>query len=263
MKNDLLESVMEFLENLYPLSDAMTWDHVGLQIGDPKQKVQKIITTLDVTPNLVDYAIKNNFDTIVSHHPLLFHPIQVLDLSDARNQMYQKIINHQINVYSMHTNFDVGKNGMNDWLAELIGLKNIEGICPVKTTSGTLLMGRMGDTTLEIEAIIEIFKHELGLKMIKLLDNGKSFKKIGILGGAGAEFIEPAFKSGVDLFITGDVKYHDFLDAQIANYAVLDVGHVAEKIFARQMANLLQENFDFTIEANTLDEMEIPGLENK
>lgn len=263
MSGILMSDLMDFLEVNYPLSDAMTWDHVGLQIGQPSKEIKNIFTTLDVTPEVVDYAIQNNFDTIVSHHPLLFHPIKSLDFSVLRNQMYQKIINHGFNIYSMHTNVDVGEPGMNDWLAELLELENVAQICSVKTCQGTKMMGRMGETKLQIDEIIAIFKDKLKINVIKYLDNGKEINKIGILGGAGAEFIEAAFNAGVDLFITGDVKYHDFLDSQISHYAVLDVGHVVEKIFAGKIAELIRNNLDVNVEANLLTEMEIRGLEEK
>ncbi|BDR56500.1 Nif3-like dinuclear metal center hexameric protein [Xylocopilactobacillus apis] len=258
-----LSNLMDFLEEKYPLNDAMTWDHVGLQIGDPTRVVKKVFTTLDVTPSVVDHAVKNGFDTIVSHHPLLFHSIQSMNLTIPRNEMYQKIIKNNLNVYSMHTNFDVGTNGMNDGLAEMLGLTNVEGICPVKTKQGVKSIGRMGDTQLTVDEIVEKFKSRLKIKMIRLLSNYKPVRKVGIVGGAGAEFITPAFNSGVDLFITGDVKYHDFLDAQIAGYAVLDVGHVAEKIFAERMAIMINKNLNLTVEANDLDKMEILYLEDK
>lgn len=263
MSKIVLSDLMFFLESNYPLIDAMSWDNVGLQIGSPEKKVQKILTTLDVTPRVVDYANDNNFDTIISHHPLFFHSLKSFDLSIPRNQMIKKIIKFDINVYSMHTNFDVGLNGMNDLLANIVNLSNVSGICPVKTNNGEKMIGRMGNTSLNIEEIVDLFKEKLQLKTIKYLNSGRSIQKVGIVGGAGAEFIENAFESGVDLFITGDIKYHDFLDAQISQYSLVDIGHVAEKVFAPKIANLISENFDLYIKSISYRDMEIPEMEEK
>lgn len=264
MKKIFLSDIIKFLTKKYPLENATTWDHPGLQIGNPDQEVKKILTTLDVTPQLVQTAVANNIDTIISHHPLIFHPIKTIDLSHPRSQMNAELIKHNINVFSIHTNFDDGEPGMNDFLAELLNLKNVTKICPGKTINGINYFGRMGETNKSINELIKIFRDKLKIKMIKFLDNGRQIKKVGIIGGAGASGIKPAFESGADLFITGDVKHHDFLEAQISHYAVLDVGHVVEKIFALKMVPIIQQEFPtLTVKSNKLSAMEIPNLEDK
>lgn len=264
MNKILFSDLISFLNQKYPVEDAAPWDHVGLQIGNPHQEVKRVLTTLDVTPEVVNFAIANHFDTIISHHPLLFQALQTIDLSQPRSLMDAKLIQHQINVFSLHTNFDDGNPGMNDYLADLLKLKAISPICPDKTQNGTKYFGRMGETTKSVSEIIAIFKKELKIKMIRFLDNGRPIKKVGIIGGAGASGITAAFAAGVDLFITGDVKYHDFLEAQIAHYAILDVGHVVEKIFAIKIAPLIKQQFpNLFVEVNQLSAMEIPNLEEK
>lgn len=103
---------------------AESWDHSGLQIGNPDQPVHKVMTTLDVRPAVVDEAIDQGVDFIFAHHPVMFKPAKDLDTRNPQNAMYAKLLAHQITVYAAHTNLDTVNGGMNDWLADQLGLNN-------------------------------------------------------------------------------------------------------------------------------------------
>lgn len=113
-------------EQFAPQNWAEDGDPVGLQLGDLKQTVHKMMVTLDVRPEVVDEAIKNNVDFIFAHHPVIFRPIKKFDLADPQNKMYASLIKHNITVYTAHTNLDNAPNGMNDWLADLLELSKRE-----------------------------------------------------------------------------------------------------------------------------------------
>ncbi|MFT8907987.1 MAG: Nif3-like dinuclear metal center hexameric protein [Lentilactobacillus diolivorans] len=117
-------------EKFAPKKLAMQHDPIGLQIGSLNQDIHKVMTTLDVRPEVVEEAIKNDVDFIFAHHPVMFHPAHNLDLSDPQNAMYANIISHHITVYAAHTNLDSADGGMNDWLAAALNLKNITGLVP-------------------------------------------------------------------------------------------------------------------------------------
>ncbi len=108
----------------------MDGDPIGLQIGSLNSDFHKVLTTLDVRPEVVDEAIKTGADFIFAHHPVMFHPAKNLDLSVPQNEMYANIIRHGITVYAAHTNLDFADNGMNDWLAQSLKLKDISGLVP-------------------------------------------------------------------------------------------------------------------------------------
>lgn len=112
---------------------AMDKDPIGLHVGDLRRTVKKIMVTLDVRPEVVEEAIKENVDFILAHHPPIYRPIARLDLSDAQNQMYAQLIKHDITVYAAHTNLDNANNGMNDWLAEMLQLEDVEIMDVTKT----------------------------------------------------------------------------------------------------------------------------------
>lgn len=119
-----LKEIMKKLEELAPLYLAEKWDHVGLMIGDPHQEVKRILCVLDINEAIVEEAITQKVDCIVSHHPFLFKPLTFLDLSTGKGKMIKQLMAHEIAVYSMHTNYDIAWGGLNDYLAEGLGLKN-------------------------------------------------------------------------------------------------------------------------------------------
>ncbi|WP_251421448.1 Nif3-like dinuclear metal center hexameric protein [Veillonella agrestimuris] len=126
-----VEDIMKSMERLAPTHFAESWDNVGLMMGSKKNGVSKIITTLDVTPAVVDFAIREQAHMIVSHHPFIFKGLTSIDLDSVQGQMIERIIKHDIAVYSAHTNLDIAEGGLNDMLAEQLGLADITGFVPV------------------------------------------------------------------------------------------------------------------------------------
>lgn len=118
--------VFRLLENWAPKSLAEEWDNVGLQVGSYHKPVKRIMVTLDVLEAVVDEAIANEVDLIIAHHPILFKPLQQLNLDSWRGRVVKKLIQHDITVYAAHTNLDIANGGVNDMLADLLGLTNRE-----------------------------------------------------------------------------------------------------------------------------------------
>jgi len=121
-----VKDVVAVLKKHFPEKIASKGDPVGIQIGSLEQNVTKILTTLDVRPQVVDEAVQNGVDLIISHHPLMFRPAPNLNFANPQYAMYGKIIAHGITVYSIHTNSDKADDGSSDWQAEELGLKDIE-----------------------------------------------------------------------------------------------------------------------------------------
>lgn len=127
-----LSKLVEILEFFYPKDLAYDWDNVGLLIGDERATVNRAMTCLEITDDVVEEAIERNVDLIVSHHPIIYKPIKNLNFKDPHARLITKIIKSNISVYSMHTNVDISSNGMNDWLAQVLNLKNIQILTPLK-----------------------------------------------------------------------------------------------------------------------------------
>jgi dinuclear metal center YbgI/SA1388 family protein len=116
--------IFRLMEKWAPKSLAYDWDNIGLQVGSHNKPVKRIMVTLDVVESVVDEAIEKNVDLIIAHHPLLFKPLKQLNVDNWRGRIIKKLIQHNITVYAAHTNLDIATGGVNDMLAELIGLEN-------------------------------------------------------------------------------------------------------------------------------------------
>lgn len=130
-----LKEIINRFEAFAPKSMASEKDPVGLHFGHLDQEIQKIMVTLDVRPEVVEEAIREDVDLIFAHHPPIFRPIKRFDTSIPQNKMYADLIKHDIAVYAAHTNLDAVPGGMNDWLAEALGLNNTQVM--VKNASQT------------------------------------------------------------------------------------------------------------------------------
>lgn len=129
-----IKEFMTVYESFVPKNLAIGKDPIGLHFGHPNQEITKMMTTLDVRPEVVQEAIENDVDFILAHHPPIFKPVARFDESDPQQKMYSDIIRHNIGVYASHTNLDVVDGGMNDWLAEALKLKNIRQLSSTTRT---------------------------------------------------------------------------------------------------------------------------------
>ena len=123
--------IVNVLNTWAPLSLKESWDNPGLLIGNPDETGDKLLVTLDVMMDTGDYAIEQGVTMIVSHHPVIFDGLKSLRTDTYNGAMYQKLLTHHIAVYSAHTNLDSADGGVNDVLAGLLGLTDVEGLVPV------------------------------------------------------------------------------------------------------------------------------------
>lgn len=240
---------------------AESWDHVGLQLGNPERPVKRVMTALDCRPEVVQEAIEKNVDFIFNHHPAMFHAVKTLDVRDPQIAMYQTLLEHGITVYAAHTNLDNANGGMNDWLAAQLELTNVEplqitGIDPI--SGRDYGMGRLGDLLQPMSPAafgqwcLEKFQLNGARLIVNPADQQQLIKRVAILGGSGQDFWQLAKKRGADAYVTGDVSYHFAHDMIASHLTVVDAGHHIEVVCQGQLASLLkkwrQENdWDFEI----------------
>jgi len=120
------QTVIQYVERLAPKSLAMEGDKIGLHVGTLQKLVKKVMVALDVLEYVVDEAIAEKIDLIVAHHAVIYRPLKNIRTDLAAGRVFEKLIKHDIAVYTAHTNLDVAVGGMNDWLAEAIGLTKVE-----------------------------------------------------------------------------------------------------------------------------------------
>lgn len=237
-----VKEIIDRLQVDFPEKLASQGDPVGIQIGSVDQSVTKIMTTLDVRPNVVAEAVKNGIDLIISHHPVMFHPADNLDFSDPQKRMYGQIIANGITVYSIHTNSDKAQNGSSDWQAEELGLTAIQPFC---LDDDGIAIGRKGKLpeTMTAKNFAYYVKEKMGIKMARLItaDNSKQIETVGFICGDGGKFWRQAVADNLDAFITGDIYYHTGHDIVSSGLTVVDPGHYTEKIFKYKMYDLLKK----------------------
>ena len=237
------EAAVQAIEQIAPKYLQESWDNSGIQISTGKLEIEKILTTLELTDEIVEEAIREDIDLIVSHHPLIFGGIKSIDFHYPIGSMIVKLINAGICVYSSHTPFDKIEGGNNDYLAELIGLRDISGF-----TAGdeVEMIGRIGilPHPMMLSSVVDLLAEVLNMETSEIRfvgDPNQMITTVGMCTGAGADLMDLAISNGCQLFITGDLKYHDAQNAKAKGIAVIDAGHYGtEKTFADNFADKLK-----------------------
>lgn len=337
-----MKDIARAIESQAPLQLQESWDNCGLQVGSMSSPVKRVLTALDVTPEVVAEAIEQQVDAIVTHHPMIFKGIKSINADTMQGKMIKDLLRHDISVYSAHTNLDVTKGGLNDEVATRLGLQDIQGLeetgrdvaykvaVYVPVTHSEQLRQAMGDAGaghiggyshcsfsvpgegrfLPLEGtnpfighagIIETVQEErvetvvpkklLGQVLVAMqeahpyeeiaydvvaLENAydvhhigrignlpealsmdefkkvlqsvfphsqlrwggtktSSIQRIGLCTGSGAEFIRVAAKQKADVYITGDVKYHDMQLAKELGITVVDAGHYGTECMSQTL----------------------------
>lgn len=217
--------VAQVLDELARPSLALSWDNVGLLVGHEDKPVKVILTALDFSEEVLEQALQVKSELIVTHHPVIFKSIKSLTSRDWKHNLLLKAVEHGIAIYSAHTNLDIALGGVNDVLAERLGLKNVEGLGGEEDVLNGI--GRIGivEKAMDLSRFAVKVKKDLGLDYVITASAGHKVKKVAVCGGSGMDFLSQVLASGADTFITGDVKYHQAQDAVGMGLNIVDAGH--------------------------------------
>jgi dinuclear metal center YbgI/SA1388 family protein len=241
-----LKEVIQRIEEMFPPTLAAQWDNTGLQLGDPESEVRKVMIALDPLPEVLREAAGKKINLVITHHPLFFDPIKSLDLSKGNGLAVAASIKNKIAIYAAHTSFDRASGGLNDFLAERLGLM---GTRPLEPLAGNPDegFGRTGNlkTPVTAKTLAERVKKALSLEAVRLTgEPDRKIHAVALCGGSGADLLELAADSGADVFITGDVKYHQALKALERGICLIDAGHQGTELPAMErLAERLREKF--------------------
>ena len=216
-----VREIESFLYGWAPRELAESWDNVGLLVGDPEAAVERVLVALDITPQVAEEALERGCQLIVAHHPVMncaWHPVQTVRADDRQGRTLTALLRGGVAAICMHTNLDAAEGGVNDILAEKLGLTQPEMLTEEK-------IGRIG--TLKCEIPLVEFTHSvielLGCNGLRYVDAGRPVHRVAVGGGACGCYIPQAVAAGCDTFVTSDLKYNDFLDTEGLN--LIDAGH--------------------------------------
>jgi dinuclear metal center protein, YbgI/SA1388 family len=342
------KDIISIVDALAPKYLTLKSDNTGLILGDEKADIESILVSLDIDERVCDEAIQKKCSLIVTHHPVIYHPINHINYNDFKGKIISKLIQNNISVYSAHTNLDTVNGGINDYLVEKLNLTgssllsvtyeeelyklavyvpfeyadrvrdaltnegaghigkyshctyNIRGEGTFKPLDGSSpFLGSVGSiekvNEVKIETIVrhkdlqpiidrmleahpyeevayDVYrlvnnKEEYGIgrigtlkqpvtleelcssvKMVLCIDSldvvgnlDRVVQKVGLCSGSGSEFIPEAFRAGCDVYITGDVRYHDACDARDMGLALINAGHFAtENVYMAHLAEIIR-----------------------
>ena len=225
-----VNDILRLVETLAPREMKMDWDNVGLLCGSKKQEVTKVLVALDPFEGVCREAAQWGADVIVTHHPLIFSPLKEITDETSIGRSIQLLLKNGISAINAHTNLDCAPGGVNDILAEKLGLQSISVIDPSGTDEAGREWGllRKGEVTRQsLECFLPTVKQALGCKGLRFVYGGKPVNNVAVGGGACAGGIMDALAAGCDTFVTADVKYNQFWDARDLGMNLIDAGHFA------------------------------------
>ena len=243
MKTCTVQTVAAAVNRLAPKKLAEEWDNPGLLVGDPSAEVKKIFVCLDVLDENISQAVKLGAQLMVAHHPLIFRVVKNVRFDLPLGNKIARLIKNDLAVFAAHTNLDSAEGGVNDVLAKKIGLVDVKMIGEEEIS-----MGRLGtlETPMTAADFARHVKKSLNADNVRLVEAGDfMIGKVGVCGGAGAEFIQRAKFFGAQAFVTGDVKYHEAQAAVENGIHVVDAGHFATEFpIVHEIAEYLRDELE-------------------
>lgn len=222
-----IKQVYDWINEIAPFDAAEEWDNVGILAGSENQMVNKVLCALDFNAAVLDEAIDRGAQLIITHHPILFSGRKNMREDDAEGRLICALIRNKIGLIAAHTNFDNANPGVNDALAEKLGLSDVEAAdCGMRI--GVPQEKLLGDFVRRAENV-------LGGPVRCYGRANNIISKVAVLGGAGGSFADIALKNGADVYLTGEISHHRAWDAYAEGLCCLEAGHAATEMPAIYM----------------------------
>ena len=239
-----IKEITDAIERFAPLALQEGYDNAGLVVGDPEREVGRALLAVDVTEEVLAEAEREGCDLVVTHHPIVFHPLKRLNEADYVQRCVARAVRRDIALYACHTNLDSAPNGMSWRLAEMLGVGNLRVLQPSETGDGAGF-GVVGELPEAIDTVefMRIIQRRLEVSVIRYNDIATSgVRRVAVCTGAGASLIGEARRAGADIYITADMKYNDFMAPDKA-LTVADIGHFESEYCAIQLIfDILSKN---------------------
>ena len=234
-----IHDIESALYALAPKALAAEWDNVGLLAGSADREVRSVLVALDITEPVVEEAERMGADLIVSHHPVIFHPVKSITDRDPSGRLLIRLVRSGTGAVCMHTNLDAVQGGVNDALASALGLQD----AAPAAEGGIARIGTLPET-MALPGFLARVRNALRPNGIRYVDGGRPIRKVAAGGGACGDFLWEAAALGCDAFVTADLKYNHFLDAGVLGLTVIDAGHFpTEDVVCPMVVRYLREKF--------------------
>ena len=235
-----LQTIIHKLEEFAPLFLKEDWDNVGLMVGHPDWDITKCYVALDITDRVIDCAVQNGCNLIVSHHPFIMGGLSSINLETEKGSQIARLISHKIAVYSMHTNFDSCQGGVNDMLCELLGLLDYHVDEPVICRKGRL------KEPMCLRDFITLAKDVLKVPYVNYTgDPNRTVSTVAVIGGSGGSLISQV--KDCDVFLTGEAKYHEYQLAESLGLCMVTAGHFETENPALKKIRALLEDLSLEV----------------
>lgn len=211
------------LDSKIPSSLSCDWDNDGLMCAPaPEKEVKRVLVTLDITAEAIEKARSEGCEVILSHHPLIFKGLKSVTQDNCVSAKVIELIKSGIAAFSFHTRLDALEGGVNDVLAEALGVKDT-----VPFGIDGEAIGRVGtlDKPMTLESFASLVRDKLGAPAVLCADAGKEVCKVALLGGSGGDDIAAAIASGADTYVSGRLGYHEMTDAAELGINLIEAGH--------------------------------------
>jgi len=226
-----VEKLIEQLQVYFPLSLQESWDNSGLQISPKDRFIKAILLALDVTLGTVDEAYEKGCNLIISHHPVIFSSVKKIDKNIYPLNVAYRACELGIGIYSFHTNLDIGSGGLNDFLCNLLGLKDVEILEDVKPVR----IGKL-DNDVTFDELLDLVRERLGVEVLKYVrSNERRMRKIAVCSGSCMDLLEKIAMYDFDVFLSSDLKHHQAVYAKEMGINVVDATHYHTEKFAKQI----------------------------
>ncbi|MDM8555778.1 Nif3-like dinuclear metal center hexameric protein [Desulfococcaceae bacterium HSG7] len=257
--------IIDVMETIAPSRLSEKWDNVGLQTGKLSWPVKRLRVALDPLTTIVNEACNDNIDLLITHHPLIFKPLSKIDFDTPVGRIIRMAARHRLAIFAAHTNLDSARDGLNNLLAHRIGLKNLSVFVQTarlepQSDQGAVPnegLGRIGttDTAIELATMAAKIKTELNLEHIKYAGNPHLIvNKIAVCTGSGSGLMSQFLESDAQVFISGDLRYHDARDAEANRRGLIDISHFASEhlivaVLQEKLENILvSKGYDISID---------------
>ncbi len=241
----ICRDIIERIEKDYPKSYAMEWDNVGLLAGRMEKEIKCIYIGLDATDQVIEEALRERADLLLTHHPLIFQGLKRVTDQDFIGNRVLKLLQGDISYYAMHTNYDAARMG--ELASKRLGWKRGRALEPVSEEEGGPGIGQIADLEEEttLEELGRQVKEVFGLPDVRVFGDPKmKIRRAAILPGSGKSGIGAALEQEAQVLITGDIGHHDGIDGAAQGLAVIDGGHYGiEHIFVDDMRRYAEEHF--------------------